>query len=448
MAKIYETVAKGDWQSPRYFRVTYHGLGFPSSLRGKEFIYEGEPSERQSAFTDRMRQLHPAAQIVPKGEVEELEGQYLQITPVSPYRDLEHPIYQQPKVVQSTRDFVTLSKPHRFAVTSKRHSPASGVHHQWIEKTLYSTKESFPTILRRSQIVTVDVMRLSPLQTALERTARKTSELAALDRRVSNGDEAAFPSLTDTIMSSVDPASAASVAQYRQLLPAMPEDNDEEADEPVFLPLQNALHIALLEHVSILKQCLSHYIRPDHVHSRAFLTDNLNDTFGPELNFLAPNPVSAPEPPSFLYSSSRSFAGVTTSTTPALTLANGDTPGSPRQPPDGRTRPLSRLSLNFLKTAPPGPTKVNGSASNPSAVSDDGSSSFNLSHGRNNSIHNSATADTTAPHGESEGPERPTTAQSGRSGKLKKRLSSLGIGRAATAKEKLKTETMGGVAEE
>ena len=448
MAKIYETVAKGDWQSPRYFRVTYHGLGFPSSLRGKEFVYEGEPSERQSTFTDRMRQLHPAAQIVPKSEVEEVEGQYLQITPVSPYRDLEHPIYQQPKVVQSTRDFVTLSKPHRFAVTSRRHSPASGVHHQWIEKTLYSTKESFPTILRRSEIVAVDVLRLSPLQTALERTARKTSELAALDRRVNNGDETAFPSLTDTIMSSVDPASAASVSQYRQLLPTMSEDNDEEVDEPVFSPLQNALHIALLEHVSILKQCLSHYVRPDHVHSRAFLTDNLNETFAPELAVLAPNPVSAPEPPSFLYSSSRSFAGVTTSTTPALTLTNGDTPVSPQQPQDGRAGPLSRLSLNFLKTAPPGPVKVNGSASNPSAVSDDGSSSVNLSHGRNNSIHNSATADTTAPNGESEGPERPTTAQSGRSGKLKKRLSSLGIGRAATPKEKPKTETMGGVAEE
>ncbi|KAK0517207.1 hypothetical protein JMJ35_000362 [Cladonia borealis] len=66
----------------------------PLTKSGKEFIYYGEPSEKQSAFTDRVRQLHPAAQIVPKGKVEELEGQYLQITPVSAYQDLEHPIYQ------------------------------------------------------------------------------------------------------------------------------------------------------------------------------------------------------------------------------------------------------------------------------------------------------------------------------------------------------------------
>ena len=92
-------------------------------MGGREPIYEGEPFERQSAFTDRMRQLHPATRIFPKGEVEESEGQYLQITPVSAYRDLEHPICQQPKVVPSTRGFVTLSEPPRFAVTSKRHSP-------------------------------------------------------------------------------------------------------------------------------------------------------------------------------------------------------------------------------------------------------------------------------------------------------------------------------------
>ena len=57
----------------------------------------GEPSEKQSAFTDRMRQLHPAAQIIPKGEVEELEGQSLQITPVSAYRDFEHAITSNPR---------------------------------------------------------------------------------------------------------------------------------------------------------------------------------------------------------------------------------------------------------------------------------------------------------------------------------------------------------------
>lgn len=468
MATIYDTVVRGEWHSPRYFRVVYHGLGFPSSLRDKEFIYEAESSERQSGFTDRMRQLHPAAHVVPKGEVEDVEGQYLQIFPVSVYRDLEHPIYQQPKVVQSTRDFISASRPYRFAVTSKRHSPASGVHKQYIEKTIFSTKESFPTILRRSEIAHVDEVRLSPVQTAIERTTRKTSELAALERKIGTGDESTIQSLTESIQSSVDPSSVATVAQYRQLLPTRPDEPEQGAEEPPLSPLHNALEIALLDHVLLLKHCMTHYLRPDDIHLRAFLMENLQATFAPELFILGPAGPPVQEQPQVFSSSPSSFAGVPSFTTPKLTLTNGnidgDTPLTPQQlPTDSRPRPLSRISLGFLRTSGPNTPKANGTASAPS---DDGSSSGrNLSHGgssvhnpshggRSTGSHKSVTANTTAPlppPSDDAASERPMTAQSGKSsgtGRLKKRLSSLGIGRVSSSREKIRGDGMGGVAEE
>lgn len=460
MATIYDTVARGEWHSPRYFRVVYHGLGFPSSLRGKEFVYEGGSSERHSAFTDRMRQLHPAAQVVPKGEAEVMEGQYLQISPVSVYRDLEHPIYLQPKVVQSTRDFTAASRPYRFAVTSKRHSPASGVYNQYIEKTIYSTKESFPTILRRSEIANVEEVRLSPLQTAVERTTRKTSELAALERKTGTGEKSAIQSLTDSILSSVDPASAATVAQYRQLLPMAPDELEEDAEEPLLSPLQIALEIALLDHVSMLKHSLSLNLGSDHVHSKASLIERLHETFAPELAILAPALPPTQERRQFLSSPPASSTGIPSSTTPKLILINGDIDGdtllTPQQLPEPRPRPLSRMSLSFLNTPSPKVPKTNDTPSGPSVPSDDGSSSGrNLSHGgHSTSSHKSVTANTTAPlppPSDDTGSERPMTAQSGKSsgtGRLKKRLSSLGIGRVNSSREKIKGDGMGGVAEE
>lgn len=432
MATIYETISRGDWQAPRFFRVIYHGLGFPSSLRDRQFIYEGEPAERQVAFTDRMRQLHPSAQILPKGEAEELEGQYLQISPVSTYRDLEHPIYQQPRVAQSTRDFITASRPDRFAVTSKRHSPATGVENQWIEKTLYSTRESFPTILRRSEIIAIDVIRLSPLQTAVERTSRKTAELATLEKRILNGDEAGFSSLTENIISSVDPASAVTVAQYRQLLPIRNDDDEEDVSEvPTLSPLENALQIALLDHVSTLKHCLSHYSRPAQLGTQASLLDSLHVSFAPEIAILGPHEPSTYQ----LLSSSppRSPTGVPSATTSRLTNGNG-IPAPRDQLSEPKPRPLSRLNFGMLKGSV---SKPNGFTSAPS---DDGSSSGNMSHAVH-SAHsprqNSTTADTTVlPSSEIMTPERPVTAHSGKSGKVRKRLSLLGLGRAPSTKEK------------
>lgn len=466
MATIFETISKGDWQVHRYFRVAYHGLGFPSNLRDKQFIYEAEASERQSAFTDRMLQLHPAAQVSAKGEVEEEEGQYLRISSVSIYRDLDHPIYQQPKVVQSTRDYIPSTRPDRFAVTSKRHSPASGVQNQWIEKTLYTTRESFPTILRRSEIVAVDTTRLSPLQTAVERTARKSSELAALEKRVAGADESSLSSLTDAINSSVDPSSAATVAQYRQLLPTAVEEADEDVERPTLSPLQNALQIALFDHVSMLKNCLSHYVRPDQTPTRALLSKYFQETFSAELALLASNATT--DQPHLSISPPESSAGKAPSVTPTLT--NGTNNASAElSPSEPRSRPLSLLSFTFLKNSTASVPKANGTSSVSAAPSDDGTSSSagKLSQAavvKNNnngsSERNSASAaNMTAPLQPAE--RRPTTAQSGRSsysssagGKVKRRFSRLGrssrIG-GGGARDKTKAaadSSMDGVAEE
>ena len=292
MAKIHETIAKGEIQNPRYFRVVYRGLGFPVGLRDKQFIFEGATAERISAFTDRMQQQHPSAQVVPSGNIEDVEGQFLQISTVSPRRDLEHPLYQRWKIPQSTKDYVLYSKANQFTITSRRHSPSSDVKTQWIEKTVYTTAESFPTILRRSEIVDVDTVPLSPLQTAIERTLRKTSELAVLQQRMANGEEAAYTNLTEAIGNSVDPSSVSSVAHYRQLLPSKEpvETDDEDSTQEVKLqPLETALKMALYDHALKIKQCLSLYSRPAYQATQADLSRIFYSTFAPELAVLAPN---------------------------------------------------------------------------------------------------------------------------------------------------------------
>ena len=449
MATVYDTIARGHWQSPRYFRVIYHGNGFLSNLRGKQFIYEGEAGERQSAFSERMLQLHPSAQITLKGDVDDSEGQYIQVSPVSPYRDLNSPIYYRPKVAQPVRDYVASSRPHVFAVTSKRHTPAGGAHNQWIEKSLFTTKETFPTILRRSEIVAMDVVRLSPLQTAVERTSRKTSELSLLERKVNEQDEASVQNLTDAILSSVDPSSTSSVAQYRQLLSQAPGSTDEHDEEtPPPSKLEDALQVALLDHVSILKHCLTHYMRADQTQTRAFLFDNLQETFAPEMSILAPVSALEMAVPDLMSSPNQSVADGPTVAPPLLNLTNGDTNAT--EETLGRPRPLSRISLGFLKTSNQSVPKANGSISGPSAPSEDGGSSERFNQARQGvtaSLNNALSPDTTGPKESFDAPsERPTTAASTKSGgRMKKRLSSLGIGRNTSRAEKPKID---GVAEE
>lgn len=302
MAKIYDTIAKEDQQFPRYFRVAYKGLGFPPNLRDKEYIFEGAPHERMAVFTDRMQKQHPTAQIISSGEIEDLEGQFLQITPVSVHRDLSHPVYQRSKVPQSVREHLLVSTPSQFSMTSKRNTNGTDVKEQWVEKIVFTTAEPFPNILRRSEIVATETVVLSPLQTAIERTWRKTQELRLLEKRAASGEDPSFSNLTEALEQLLDmkSSSPSCIAIYRQFLSKEESDEEqlegeEEIPKPID-PLENALAVALIDHALAIKHCLTLYSRPAHQATQAEFMRRFEEAFAPELASLAhPQPQSFPQ---------------------------------------------------------------------------------------------------------------------------------------------------------
>ncbi|KAF1978012.1 hypothetical protein BU23DRAFT_525645 [Bimuria novae-zelandiae CBS 107.79] len=291
MAKIYESIAKGERSNARYFRVVYKGLGFPVGLRDKQFIFEGSANDRLATFTDRMQEQHPSAQILTAGMEQDVEGQYLQIFPVSAQKDLAHPVYQRAKVAQSIRDYYLLSRPSHFTTASRRiEGPSKEVA---VEKTVYTTAESFPTILRRSEIVAVGNVTLTPVQTAIERTTRKTVELGTLEKRVSGGEELLFTELTRELMFAVDTTQETSVARYHELIPesrraSMELDDDDMEVPKAPNPLENALKVALLDYALVIRRCLALYTRPAQQATRADLNQRLEMAFHNELANLIP----------------------------------------------------------------------------------------------------------------------------------------------------------------
>ncbi|OTB04063.1 hypothetical protein M426DRAFT_11945 [Hypoxylon sp. CI-4A] len=302
IATIYEKLAKGDKLVPKYFKVTYKGLGFPLNLRDKAFVYEGSPTERTSAFTDRMQEQYPAAQILTSSDVDsEVEGQYLVISALSPHRDLTHQVFQRARVPQPIRDYLLSAHAHMFSVSSKR-STNGPVSTHYAEKTIYTTAEPFPTILRRSEIVDVHTIRLSAKETALERIVRKTQEMTTVEKRLAEDeDEEIAQLMVDAISISVNPMSESSVACYRQLLPTPEADNeDPELDQQ-----ENAIKMALVDHAIMIKRCLANFARSSNPVLLKGYEDSYRhflSTFAPEIAIFAPvqpnreNAASTPSP--------------------------------------------------------------------------------------------------------------------------------------------------------
>ncbi|RFU81310.1 hypothetical protein TARUN_884 [Trichoderma arundinaceum] len=311
IATIYENISKSEKVTPKYYKVVYKGLGFPTSIRDKEYIYEGSPSERASAFTDRMQEQYPSAQIITGGDVDEMEGQFLVVSALTPHRDLSHQLYQRVRVPHIIRDFLLSSHPQVFSVTTKR-STSGPVQEHYAEKLVFTAAEPFPTLLRRSEIIETREVRLGAHETALERISRKTQEMILLERRLADGDDSVAQQLIEAVNISVSPASENSVVQYRKLLPEPQsgeeegdEDDDEEEDDEVELdPQETAIKMTLVDHAMMLKRCLALFSRnKNEAISRRYseLQGYFEATFAPEITLFAPpqpvrEPVSTPSP--------------------------------------------------------------------------------------------------------------------------------------------------------
>ncbi|OXV08437.1 hypothetical protein Egran_03800 [Elaphomyces granulatus] len=309
MARIYDSIVKEERQFPRYFRVAYKGLGFPSSLRDKQFIFEASQSERMLTFTDRMQKQHPAAQVISSGEIKDLEGQFLHITAISVHRDVGHPVYQRSKIPPSAREHLLVSTPRQFSTTSERHTSGVDLKEQWVEKTVLTVAEPFPNILRRSEVVATEEVDFTPLQTAIERTWRKTQELLLLEQRVVSGDDPNLLGLTEALTQLLESSSTSCVASYRQFLSQRGlseeplEEEGEEVPKPVD-PMENALAVALIDHALTIKRCVALYSRPAYQATQTELMQRLDAVFGPELASLS----SVPPPQSFPRNSHQQLA--------------------------------------------------------------------------------------------------------------------------------------------
>lgn len=343
IATIYETIAhKTDKLIPKYFKVVYKGLGFPPSVRDKAFVFEGaSPTERTAGFTDRMQEMYPSAQIItPSYDRDtaeyDVEGQFLIISAISPHRDLTHTVFQRARVPQIIRDYLISSSPQTFSVSTKRDTNGD-VRDHYAEKTLYTTAEPFPTILKRSEIVEIKHVRLTAKETALERIVRKTGEMTAVEKKVAEGqaqggegsDEATVMLLVDAVSISVNPESEASVSRYRELIPGMgsttpitircgsDEDEDEEDAPPEIDAQENAIKMALVDHAIMIKRCLATFAKSPREMVRKHgqdlqkckspcVTIVLDDmaltqtvferTFAPEIAIFTPPPARAPHP--------------------------------------------------------------------------------------------------------------------------------------------------------
>jgi dedicator of cytokinesis protein 3 len=126
----------------------------------------------------------------------------------------------------------------------------------WHEKSLYKTEETFPTVLRRSEIIEIQTVEISPVEIAHQDVEARTKELAALDTKYSalarTGQVVPTNALSMALNSAVDSPYEEGVPAYRQIF----FDEEYLMRNPDHYDIIDRLRLAIDEHVKTIKQCL------------------------------------------------------------------------------------------------------------------------------------------------------------------------------------------------
>uniref|UniRef100_A0A4W6FC61 Dedicator of cytokinesis 1 n=1 Tax=Lates calcarifer TaxID=8187 RepID=A0A4W6FC61_LATCA len=222
-AQFYENIVKVIRPKPDYFAVGYYGMGFPSFLRNKMFIYRGKEYERREDFEARLLTQFPNAEKMktttpPSEDTKCSSGQYIQCFTVKPILDLPAKFQNKP-VSEQIVSFYTVNEVHKFQysrpVRKGEKDPDNEFANMWIERTTYTTAYKLPGILRWFEVKSVST-EISPLENAIETMQLTNEKISSMVQRHLADPNLPINPLSMLLNGIVDPAVMGGFTNYEK----------------------------------------------------------------------------------------------------------------------------------------------------------------------------------------------------------------------------------------
>uniref|UniRef100_A0A8C2XTS3 Dedicator of cytokinesis 1 n=1 Tax=Cyclopterus lumpus TaxID=8103 RepID=A0A8C2XTS3_CYCLU len=219
-AQFYENIVKVIRPKPDYFAVGYYGMGFPSFLRHKMFIYRGKEYERREDIEARLLTQFPNAEKMktttpPSEDTKCSSGQYFQCFTVKPILDLPAKFHNKP-VSEQIVSFYTVNEVHKFQYSRParkgENDPDNEFANMWLERTTYTTAYKLPGILRWFEVKS----EISPLEIAMETMQLTNEKISSMVQRHLNDPNLPINPLSMLLNGIVDPAVMGGFTNYEK----------------------------------------------------------------------------------------------------------------------------------------------------------------------------------------------------------------------------------------
>ncbi|CAG9794914.1 unnamed protein product, partial [Diatraea saccharalis] len=267
LAGLYGGMLRTPRYHPGYFRVLYHGRGFPHHLRGpRGFVYRGNEYEQLQDFKERLLDEWPDADVLPKldppGEdITESDGQYLQINAVEPVISDKLKRLSGKPVADQILMYYKHNNVDKFVFSRPFHRPEESLDGstddlssqnefatRWLERTELEISDRLPGILRWFPVISQRTFWVSPIEAAVEALRESNRALKALILSARAPDAPLQP-LTMRLNGILDPAVQGGIVNYERafLTPSY------EARHPEHAELLQQLKDLIADQIPLLK---------------------------------------------------------------------------------------------------------------------------------------------------------------------------------------------------
>uniref|UniRef100_A0A671X9T0 Dedicator of cytokinesis 5 n=1 Tax=Sparus aurata TaxID=8175 RepID=A0A671X9T0_SPAAU len=219
-AKFYENIMHAMRPQPEYFAVGYYGLGFPSFLRNKMFIYRGKEYEWLEDFSLKLLSQFPNAtrmtSTAPPGDnISNSPAQHIQSFTVKPVLTVPQQ-FKDKGVPEQILNYYRTNEVDQFQYSRPfrkgEKDPDNEFATMWIERTTYISAYRFPGILKWFEVKS----EISPLENAVETMEMANEKLSNLVQQQACDRSLSINPLSMMLSGIVDPAVMGGFSNYEK----------------------------------------------------------------------------------------------------------------------------------------------------------------------------------------------------------------------------------------
>uniref|UniRef100_A0A671X5M8 Dedicator of cytokinesis 5 n=1 Tax=Sparus aurata TaxID=8175 RepID=A0A671X5M8_SPAAU len=220
-AKFYENIMHAMRPQPEYFAVGYYGLGFPSFLRNKMFIYRGKEYEWLEDFSLKLLSQFPNAtrmtSTAPPGDnISNSPAQHIQSFTVKPVLTVPQQ-FKDKGVPEQILNYYRTNEVDQFQYSRPfrkgEKDPDNEFATMWIERTTYISAYRFPGILKWFEVKSEEI---SPLENAVETMEMANEKLSNLVQQQACDRSLSINPLSMMLSGIVDPAVMGGFSNYEK----------------------------------------------------------------------------------------------------------------------------------------------------------------------------------------------------------------------------------------